>query len=214
MDSVFNITLSLVPKPLRTGGETFFDFVFTTKLDEQFENAIIEKVPAKVTKVIPAKTIVKTIRIGIYILLFSAVLSPFYYLPYGYNFIYVIFLQSSFKALYNSRVVNKIQPNVAKLPYQDVLDLNTRLDKHVLAQKEAADTVAKAMWNYASGLKDPDTPIGVFLFLGPSGCGKTELAKALAIEFFKNEALLSRFDMSQYVEPHSMARLLDHPQVM
>lgn len=93
----------------------------------------------------------------------------------------------------------------------NVLNLEKNLNKLVLAQPEAAKSVAAAILNYCAGLKDPGTPVAVFLFLGPTGVGKTEMAKALTSEIYKNSSALIRFDMSHFTEPHSLSRLIGSP---
>lgn len=93
----------------------------------------------------------------------------------------------------------------------DILQLEGQLNQRVLAQPDATRAVSNALINYEAGLKSPETPIGVFLFLGPSGVGKTELAKALAQEFYKSPDRLIRFDMSHFSESHATARLIGPP---
>ncbi len=94
---------------------------------------------------------------------------------------------------------------------QNLRDLEIDLRKRVIGQNEAIGAVAKAIRRSRAGLKDPKRPIGSFLFLGPTGVGKTELAKALAAELFGGEVNLIRFDMSEYMEPHTVARLFGSP---
>lgn len=93
----------------------------------------------------------------------------------------------------------------------DILKLESQLNQYVLAQNEATHAISNALIKYKAGLNNPETPIGVFLFLGPSGVGKTELAKTLAREYYKSVNKLIRFDMSQFNESHSSARLIGSP---
>ncbi len=93
----------------------------------------------------------------------------------------------------------------------NLLTLEADLHKHVIGQNEAISAVAKAIRRSRAGLKDPKRPIGSFLFLGPTGVGKTELAKAIAAELFGGEEHLIRLDMSEYMEPHTVARLFGSP---
>ena len=85
------------------------------------------------------------------------------------------------------------------------------MHKRVIGQDEAVSAVAKAIKRSRMGLKDPNKPIGSFLFLGPTGVGKTELSKALAENLFGSEDALIRIDMSEYMEPHSVAKLIGSP---
>ena len=89
--------------------------------------------------------------------------------------------------------------------------LGARLHERVVGQDEAVQAVADAILRARSGLSDPNRPLGSFLFLGPTGVGKTELAKALAEQLFDSEAALIRLDMSEYMEKHSVARLIGAP---
>jgi ATP-dependent Clp protease ATP-binding subunit ClpC len=91
------------------------------------------------------------------------------------------------------------------------LTLEDDLRKRVIGQNEAIRAVAKAIRRSRAGLKDPKRPIGSFLFLGPTGVGKTELAKAITAELFGGEDHLIRLDMSEYMEPHTVARLFGSP---
>ena len=90
-------------------------------------------------------------------------------------------------------------------------NLEENLHKRVIGQDEAVSAVAKAIKRSRMGLKDPNKPIGSFLFLGPTGVGKTELSKALAENLFGSEEALIRIDMSEYMEPHSVAKLIGSP---
>ena len=91
------------------------------------------------------------------------------------------------------------------------LHLADQLHKRVIGQNEAVDLVSDAIIRSKAGIKDPTKPIGSFLFLGPTGVGKTELAKTLAEALFDNEANMVRIDMSEYMEKHSVARLIGAP---
>jgi ATP-dependent Clp protease ATP-binding subunit ClpB len=92
-----------------------------------------------------------------------------------------------------------------------LVHLADRLHERVVGQDEAVQAVADAIVRSRSGLSDPNQPVGSFLFLGPTGVGKTELAKALAEQLFDSEAALVRLDMSEYMEKHSVARLIGAP---
>ncbi|MBR3163671.1 MAG: ATP-dependent Clp protease ATP-binding subunit [Clostridia bacterium] len=90
-------------------------------------------------------------------------------------------------------------------------NLEKTLHERVVGQNEAVEAVAKAIRRGRVGLKDPKRPIGSFLFLGPTGVGKTELSKALAESLFGDENSMIRIDMSEYMEPHSVAKLIGSP---
>jgi len=92
-----------------------------------------------------------------------------------------------------------------------LLRLEELLHRRVVGQDEAVRAVADAVLRARSGIKDPNRPIGSFLFLGPTGVGKTELARALAATLFDDEANLIRIDMSEYMEKHTVARLIGAP---
>ena len=94
---------------------------------------------------------------------------------------------------------------------EKLLKLDELLHQRVVGQKEAVQAVADAVLRARSGIKDPNRPIGSFLFLGPTGVGKTELARALAATLFDDEANLIRIDMSEYMEKHTVARLIGAP---
>jgi ATP-dependent Clp protease ATP-binding subunit ClpB len=94
---------------------------------------------------------------------------------------------------------------------EKLLKLGDLLHQRVVGQDEAVQAVADAVLRARSGIKDPNRPIGSFLFLGPTGVGKTELARALAATLFDNEANLIRIDMSEYMEKHTVARLIGAP---
>jgi ATP-dependent Clp protease ATP-binding subunit ClpB len=92
-----------------------------------------------------------------------------------------------------------------------ILHLGERLHQRVVGQEEAVTAVSEAVLRARSGIKDPDRPIGSFIFLGPTGVGKTELARSLAFVLFDDENALIRLDMSEYMEKHSVARLIGAP---
>ena len=92
-----------------------------------------------------------------------------------------------------------------------LLELESSLGKRVVGQNEALQVVADAIRRSRACIADPDQPSGSFLFLGPTGVGKTELCKALAANLFDSEAALIRLDMSEYMEKHSVARLIGAP---
>ena len=90
-------------------------------------------------------------------------------------------------------------------------NLEKALHERVIGQNEAVEAVAKAIRRGRVGLKDPNRPIGSFLFLGPTGVGKTELSKALAESLFGDQNAMIRIDMSEYMEPHSVSKLIGSP---
>ncbi|MBM4121122.1 MAG: ATP-dependent chaperone ClpB [Nitrospira sp.] len=94
---------------------------------------------------------------------------------------------------------------------EKLLRLEELLHRRVIGQDEAVQAVADAVLRARSGIKDPNRPIGSFLFLGPTGVGKTELARSLAATLFDDEANLIRIDMSEYMEKHTVARLIGAP---
>lgn len=94
---------------------------------------------------------------------------------------------------------------------EKLLRLHEWLHKRVIGQDEAVELVADAILRARAGMKDPNRPIGSFLFLGPTGVGKTELAKALAEALFDSEEQLIRLDMSEYMEKHAVSRLIGAP---
>ena len=103
---------------------------------------------------------------------------------------------------------------VAKLTQSErnkTLHLDDELHKRVIGQDEGVTKVTEAILRSKAGIKDPTKPIGSFLFLGPTGVGKTELAKALAASLFDNEQNMVRIDMSEYMEKHSVSRLIGAP---
>ncbi|MGH9898886.1 MAG: ATP-dependent chaperone ClpB [Pyrinomonadaceae bacterium] len=103
-------------------------------------------------------------------------------------------------------VTKLMQGEVEKL-----LHLESHLHQRVVGQSEAVEAVADAVIRARAGLKDPNRPIGSFIFLGPTGVGKTELARALAEFMFDDEAAMVRIDMSEYMERHAVARLIGAP---
>lgn len=100
---------------------------------------------------------------------------------------------------------------IAEKESERLLKLEDELHKRVIGQEEAVTAVAKAMRRGRTGLKDPNRPIGSFLFLGPTGVGKTELCKALAEAMFGSENALIRVDMSEYMEGHSVSKMIGSP---
>ena len=94
---------------------------------------------------------------------------------------------------------------------EKLVNMEEFLHKRVVGQDEAVEVVSDAIRRARSGLKDPNRPIGTFMFLGPTGVGKTELAKALAEFMFNDEDALIRIDMSEYMEKHTVARLIGAP---
>jgi len=94
---------------------------------------------------------------------------------------------------------------------ESLLDLEGNLNSSVIGQEEAVKTISKAIRRNRVGIKDPNRPIGSFIFLGSTGIGKTHLAKQLAKEIFGDEDALIRVDMSEYQEKHSMSRLIGSP---
>ena len=94
---------------------------------------------------------------------------------------------------------------------QRLVGLEEILHKRVIGQNEAVESVAKAIRRARAGLKDPNRPIGSFLFLGPTGVGKTELTKALGEAMFDDENAVIRLDMSEFMEPHSVSKLIGAP---
>ena len=100
---------------------------------------------------------------------------------------------------------------IAEEESQTLLHLEEELHKRVVGQDDAVTAVAKAVRRARAGLKDPKRPIGSFLFLGPTGVGKTELARALASSLFGDESAMIRLDMSEYMEKHTVSRLVGAP---
>ena len=100
---------------------------------------------------------------------------------------------------------------ISKNENEKLKNLENKLHERVIGQNEAIEAVAKAIRRGRVGLKDPNRPIGSFLFLGPTGVGKTELSKAVAECLFGGEKDLIRIDMSEYMEPHSVSKLIGSP---
>ncbi|CAM3099813.1 AAA family ATPase [Filibacter tadaridae] len=94
---------------------------------------------------------------------------------------------------------------------EKLLRLGETLQQRVIGQDDAVQLVTEAVWRARAGIQDPDKPIGSFLFLGPTGVGKTELAKTLAATLFDSEDHFIRIDMSEYMEKHSVSRLVGAP---
>jgi len=94
---------------------------------------------------------------------------------------------------------------------QKLLHMEERLEARVVGQEEAVQAVSNAVRRARSGLQDPNRPLGSFIFLGPTGVGKTELARALAEFLFDSEAAMVRLDMSEYMEKHTVSRLIGAP---
>ncbi|HKP21509.1 MAG TPA: AAA family ATPase, partial [Thermoleophilaceae bacterium] len=94
---------------------------------------------------------------------------------------------------------------------QKLIHMEERLHERVIGQDEAVEAVSNALRRSRAGLQDPNRPIGAFLFIGPTGVGKTELARALAEFMFDSEEAIVRIDMSEYMEKHSVSRLVGAP---
>ncbi|MDW7754229.1 MAG: ATP-dependent Clp protease ATP-binding subunit [Brevefilum sp.] len=92
-----------------------------------------------------------------------------------------------------------------------LLNMEAKLAEHIIGQNEAIETISKAIRRARAGLKDPNRPVGSFIFLGPTGVGKTELTKALAEFMFGSEDALIQLDMSEFMERHSVSRLVGAP---
>ena len=92
-----------------------------------------------------------------------------------------------------------------------LLNIENIMHQRVIGQDEAVSSVAKAIRRGRTGLKDPKKPVGSFIFLGPTGVGKTEVSRALAEALFGDEHSLIRFDMSEYMEAHSISKLIGSP---
>jgi ATP-dependent Clp protease ATP-binding subunit ClpC len=115
--------------------------------------------------------------------------------------------------------IAEVVSNMTGIPVKQVkseekmklLDLENELKKSVVGQEEAVSLVCEAVRRARVGLKDPNRPIASFIFLGPTGVGKTELTKALARTVFGDEDAMIRIDMSEYMQPHSVARLIGSP---
>ncbi len=115
--------------------------------------------------------------------------------------------------------VSKVLSNIVNIPIEEISkddltklkNLEKNLAKEIIGQDEAISALSKAVKRGRSGIKDPNKPIGSFLFLGPTGCGKTETCKALAKLVFNSEDDIIKFDMSEYMEKHSVAKLIGSP---
>ena len=103
--------------------------------------------------------------------------------------------------------VNKI----AESESNKLINMADQLKKHIVGQDEAIDKISKAIRRARAGLKNPNRPIGSFMFLGPTGVGKTELAKVLAKVMFDKDDALIRVDMSEFMEKHSVSRFIGAP---
>ncbi len=101
--------------------------------------------------------------------------------------------------------------NVAETEAERLLKLESEIGQHLVGQKHAISTLAKALRRARSGMKDPKRPIGSFLFLGPTGVGKTEMAKVLAKYIYQDESSLIKIDMSEYSERFNVSRLIGAP---
>lgn len=95
-----------------------------------------------------------------------------------------------------------------------LLHMEDELHRRIVGQDEAVEAVSRAIRRGRVGLKDPKKPIGSFIFLGPTGVGKTELCKALAAAMFGDENAMIRLDMSEYMEKHTVSRLIGSPPDM
>ena len=94
---------------------------------------------------------------------------------------------------------------------EKLLNLEENMKKRVIGQDQAIKLVSDAIIKSRSGIKDPNRPIGSFIFLGPTGVGKTEIARTLAYELFDDEKHMIRIDMSEYMEKYSVSRLIGSP---
>ncbi len=134
--------------------------------------------------------------------------------------------QKKWKNKNNKQVTNIAEENIAEvisnwtgIPASKITEdenirlknLEKNLHERVIGQREAVEAVSKAIRRGRVGLKDPKRPIGSFLFLGPTGVGKTELSKALAESLFGDENAMVRVDMSEFMEPHSISKLIGSP---
>jgi ATP-dependent Clp protease ATP-binding subunit ClpC len=128
-------------------------------------------------------------------------------------------LQNTNRNLITEEMVYDVVSTMTKIPVsklntdevESLLNLETNLNKSVIGQDVAVSKIAKAIRRNRVGIKDPNRPIGSFIFLGSTGIGKTHLAKRLAEEIFGNEDALIRVDMSEYQEKYSMSRLIGSP---
>ena len=110
-----------------------------------------------------------------------------------------------------SKMTNIPLSRIEKGDKEKVLDLKSTLQRRVIGQDEALDLVTNAILRQRAGIKNPNRPIGSFLFLGPTGVGKTEVAKTLAAALFDSESHIIRIDMSEYMEKFSVSRLIGAP---
>ncbi len=110
-----------------------------------------------------------------------------------------------------SKATNIPVSKLVKGDREKLLNLKETLSKRVIGQDEALELVSDAIIRQRAGIKDENRPIGSFLFLGPTGVGKTEVCKSLAEALFDSESHIVRFDMSEYMEPHSVSRLIGAP---
>ncbi|MFX0132603.1 MAG: AAA family ATPase [Candidatus Hodarchaeota archaeon] len=122
------------------------------------------------------------------------------------------------KKTVNRQTIIQVISKMTDLPlnFEDVdktrlLDMANQLKKRVIGQDEACEIVSNIVINGYSGLRDPNAPLGVILFIGPTGVGKTELAKATTEFIFGNEKAMHRFDMTEYHEAHSLSKLIGSP---
>jgi ATP-dependent Clp protease ATP-binding subunit ClpC len=123
------------------------------------------------------------------------------------------------KKIITEEMIYDVVSHMTKIPLskltaddkESLLDLETNLNKSVIGQEEAVKTISKSIRRNRVGIKDPNRPIGSFIFLGSTGIGKTHLAKQLAKEIFGDEDSLIRVDMSEYQEKFSMSRLIGSP---
>jgi len=97
---------------------------------------------------------------------------------------------------------------------EKLVHMEERINKRVIGQDNAVTLISNAVRRERSGLQDPDRPLGSFIFLGPTGVGKTELARALAEFLFDDEHSMIRIDMSEFMEKHSVSRLIGAPPDM
>jgi len=114
-------------------------------------------------------------------------------------------------ALVLSRWMGIPVEKLAQSETEKILNIDKKLHERVIGQNEAIESISHAIQTHYAGLADPNKPIGSFLFLGPTGVGKTEVAKTLADFLFNNERNIIRIDMSEYMEKHSVARLIGAP---
>ena len=110
-----------------------------------------------------------------------------------------------------SKISNVPVESLSKNEYSKLKNLEGDLKKQIIGQDDAIALISQAIKRGKSGIKDPQKPIGSFIFLGPTGCGKTETCKALAREIFNSENDIIRFDMSEYMEKHSVSKLIGAP---